>query len=196
MDYVDLARQAKIQADYRQAHHYLQEKMKAGGITSELLQRISEVFYLQGENYFALTFRLAAVHLHLYYAKQRYQADDADVRIALAGIPSNLAEQFPDPIGALLLKEMETFVHLGHCYADQTSVYKEKRAFEDYASIYHAYLLEDDSLEEVLADVRLTQKEFEQIQEKEYIPLGMTVVLSQLQWDQLDNPDVPALYFT
>lgn len=193
---MSLALEAKRKKDFKLAHKYYSAKMEQDGITSGLLRSISKVFYLEKQNYNALMFSLAATHLSLYQYYQEYKSGDLNVKQALEIIPNDVIGRFPHPIGALLMHEPNTLKHIAHAYADQEEIYKDRPAVRMYAEVYYAQVLGDGSFASKLAEFRLTPQEQMNYEENEYIPLGITIIINQIKWSEIDNPDVSALYLS
>ncbi|MBP1916576.1 hypothetical protein J2Z23_003558 [Lederbergia galactosidilyticus] len=194
MDYMSLAIEAKRKKDFELAHKYYGAKMEQDGITAGLLRSISKIFYLEKQNYTALMFALAATHLSLFQYLQEYKNGDLNVKQALEVIPNEIIEQFPHPIGALLMHEPNTLKHIAHSYADQEEVYKDRPAVRMYAEVYYVQVLGDGSHVSKLEEFRLTPEEHLNYEENEYIPLGITIIKDQIKWSEIDNPDVSMLY--
>ncbi len=60
--------------------------------------------------------------------------------------------------------------------------------------IYYAQILGDGSVQSKFESIRITPKEFEDIELNRYIPMGYQVLRNQIYWDKIKEVEVLKLY--
>ena len=192
--YAALAREAKREKDFTQAHTYYKQEMKSEGISTGLLRGIAKTYYLQGEHYLSVVFHLAATHLALHDFLRAFEKGDIALQQAVNQVPEEVQKMFPHPVGALLLYDNETMKHIGHAGIDHDKTYEKSPYFKMYANIYYAKLLDNGSLEHQLNEHGLTEEDLKTLEKTHYEPIGLNMILDDLKWNELHNPNVFFLY--
>lgn len=192
--FVALAREAKRTQDFSLAHEYYKKEMKSEGISTGLLRGIAKTYYLQNELYLSVVFHLAATHLALHDFLRAYDKGDVALHQAVRQVPEDIQKMFPHPVGALLLYDNETMKHIAHAGADHGETYEKSPHFQPYANSYYAKLLDDGSFMQKLKEHELTEAEFNTFEKERYEPIGLNMILDDLKWNELHNPNVFFLY--
>lgn len=194
MDYISLAIEAKKKKDFNLAIKYYQKQIVKKGVTIKVLQSAAKTYYLNKQKDLALQFYLASAHLYLHLEFKKFEKGDEYVRDLLDAVPKDKANQFPHMIGDLLYYTAALPKHVGHTYLDDKEVFKQEPDFKDYAEIYYAQILGDGSVQSKFESIRITPKEFEDIELNRYIPMGYQVLRNQIYWDKIDEVEVLRLY--
>lgn len=194
MNDYDLAGQAKREGKFDLAIEYYQKVMNQEGVSIKLLQAVANVFYLKEFNDEAVAFGLAAAHLSLHIDNERYKKKDPATVNALKQIPEEITNQFPKPIGALLLYHPDIVRNISHALLDQEIIFEKEPKIRPFAEIYYAQLLGDGSETETLQKYNLTGQDVLHFEEQEYIGYGYQVVIDEIKWTELERTDVAVLY--
>lgn len=168
--------------------------MKTEGISTGLLRGIAKTYYLQGEQYLSVVFHLAATHLALHDFLRAYDKGDIALQQAVQQVPEEVQKMFPHPVGALLLYDNETMKHIAHAGVDHEHTYEKSLHFKPYANSYFAQLLDDGSFHLTLKEHGITEAEFNTFEKERYEPIGLNMILDDLKWNELHNPNVFFLY--
>lgn len=194
MSTFELAEKAKREKKFDLALDYHQQIINDKGISVNLLQEVANIFYLKGVNDHAVAFNLAAAHLSLHVYQESYKQGDEAIKNALENFPKDLLEKFPEPIGALLTSERDTMRHLSHALMDQELIFEKAPAYRPFAEVYYAQLLDDGSEKDILKKLKITNQDVLAFDRKHYFNHGFQILLGEIKWDQLDNPNVYQLY--
>lgn len=194
MSTFELAVQAQRERKFDLAIDYYQQIINEKGISVNLLQSIAQAFYLKKQHDLAVSFNLAAVHLSLHTFLENYKQGDPAAVNALQSLPETIVNQFPHPIGALLIHEKNIIRHVSHALLDQEVILEKAPNLRPYAEIYYAQIIDDYTVNGVLQQYSLTEKAVLEFEVEHYLGHGYQLLLNQIKWDQLDNTDVMNLY--
>lgn len=195
MDYFDSAVQAKRNKEFNLALKYYEMEQKQEGLSVALLMAVAKIYYLKNERETALRFNLAATHLAMHLDYNHLKRGDFALRNALEQIPQNIRRQLPHEIAGMLYFNPNYSKHLSHAVMDSEAVFRSAPQLRPYADIYYASILGDGSDGPTYDKYNLSPKDLMEIEENEYIPTGLDILFKELKWDQIQNPDVYALYF-
>lgn len=191
----DSAIKAKREKNFDLALEYYEKIFLSEGFSENLLRAIGKIYYLKGDHNHAIKCYLAATHLSLYSDYQQYQQGDVRIRQALQQIPETLVNQFPHPIGALLLFDENSPRHIAHALLDRENTYQEMPEFRPFAEIYYSYLLGDGSHVSTLQKYNLTQNDLLAFEKEHYMNIGFQFLINAIQWTEIENTNVLELYF-
>lgn len=194
MDYFDLAVQAKRQKKFDLALEYYEKEIGQEGLSVSVLQAIAKIYYLKKQHDFSIDFYLAATHLSLYLDNEHYKRGDIGIKQALQQIPASTANQFPHPIGTLLLFDSNSPRHIAHALLDREETYRKIPEFRPYAEIYYSHILGDGSHDATLRKFNLSSRDQINFDEERYIGIGFKFLIDSIKWSQIDNPNVMDLY--
>lgn len=187
MNYLDLATEAKRSKKFSLAIRYYQKELKESGPTIKVLQSAAKTYYLNNQKPLSVKFNLAAIHLYLHEEFEKFRQGDKKIRFCLDDIPANYANQYPHMIGDLLYYYTEQLKHLAHSYIDNDGMYRREPKLKQFAEIYYAKMIGDDSEE-------VTDKQLKEVENKQYLPVAYELVQKEIKWSEIDNPDVLELY--
>lgn len=193
---MELALEAKRNKDFTQAFELYQQELDNNGLTVELLDGISKIYYLLHNTNAAITFNLAARHLGLYFNNEAFKQGDEGLLFALDQIPEEVKSKFPHPVGATLYFNYESIVDMGHATLDNENTYEQFSDFETHAEIYYASILDDGSYEETLRKHNITDEEHRTYNEEYYVGFGFEFIIDSIEWDKIENPNVFEIYMT
>lgn len=194
MSSYELATEAKRAGNFDLALKYYQQIINETGLSANLLQALAETFYLKKQNDFAVAFNLAAAHLQLHIYEQNLQQGNSTVENAIKEVPEDIRKKFPKRVGVFLIYEKNIIRHISHALLDQELVFQKDPDLRRYAHIYRAQVLEDGSASELMEKYDVTSEDVANVDEERYHPHGFRVLMREIKWNQLDNPDVWSLY--
>lgn len=195
MNYIELAVQAKREKKFNRALEYYEKAIGAEGLSVGILMGIGKVFYLKGQNDFAIRFFLAGTHLSLYLNNEHYKRGDIGIKQFLQQVPDHLARVFPHPIGAMILFDMNYTRHIAHALLDREEIFQRIPEIRPYAEIYYSHVLGDGSYQQKLQKFNVTSQDQIKFDENHYNNIGYQFIIDSIKWSQIENPDVLNLYF-
>mgnify|MGYP001214715715 CR=1 FL=1 len=196
MNNFDLAIQAKRGKNFDLALDYYEKELREEGLSVNLLQAIAKIYYLQKQNNLAVGFHLAATHLALHMDHEQYKQGDPTLLAALQQVPKHIADQFPHPIGPVLLYDSNSPRHVAHALLDREETFQKAPEFRQYAEIYYSHILGDGSHEETLRKYDLTIEDQLDFDEDRYNSVGYRFLIDMIKWSEIENPNVFELYLS
>ncbi|MGL4771960.1 MAG: tetratricopeptide repeat protein [Clostridium sp.] len=184
------------EGDFEKANQALIKAIKLDPKCPSTYTLLGNVNYLLNKPKNAMRCYLASIHLQINKLKKMQTATFAGILdLKYNKLSKEEQEILPTKFGLIIFNDSTVPSHIAHATIDLRSEELDQ-LLKECSSLYRQSIQTGKDTKDLINTYNICHEDYIELEQTHYIALGREILIENLKWDSIDNPNVVQLYFT